>query len=1061
MAGLLSGQSKRANQIQAPDTAMRIQTSIQGRPRPLVYGQTRIAPNITLATNFTPILGPSGQPGVAGGKGGSGGGKGTQQTTWVWYYFCDIIFSFGSVPIINIPTVWNGSAVAMVNTSSCFWGNPNDTSLGNTTITSLMGAPSTGNGAGSSLVSPSGSTLYSGTYSQTSWPYMATSHPEYDLSYRGEAYLAWQTVALGQQSTIPSLNFEIVSSISWDVLTLGPDANPKDVIVDYLTNPDHGVPSFLSSYLGDLTSYRDYCRATGMLVSIAETSTRDAASFLSELVTMTNANFRWSSGKLDIVPYGDSAVTGNGVTWIPNTTPVYGFTLDDILPNQGGSGSSPIAVTRKPRSEIINHMRMEYLSRPFFYNPEVVDIIDEASVATYGMERVSDLKQAHMFCLPSAASIACALQLQRAQISAQYVFTVGRRFILLDPMDIITLTDPTLGMVGLPARITEMQENSDGTITITAEEYTGTTSAPAFGSQRTYGGVVNFNINPGPVRAPLFMEPPDALANGLEIWIGVCGQSPSVWGGADVFVSYDGVTYAQAATISGPSRMGTITGALPTVTPSLSGPTIDNANVLAVDLSQSVGTLSSGSAADLAADNLLAYVDGELVSYQNATLTSANHYNLSPLSRGAYGSTIGSHASGSRFLRLDDAVVRIPYTQDRIGATLYVKFRSFNSFGFGQTDLSTEATYQYTITGAALSGPLPNVQNVRTVFTDGFMQLWWDEISDFRTGIRYEITKGTTWATSVPVGDVAHPPFVLFGNDTYWINAYCTPLTGLTVQSVSPPSVSVSGNMLVRNLISTTDEQASDWSGTLTNLTASGSSGAKLLSCTVASGSYEIPLSHVVDIGRVDSVAINAIWASSGVPIGQNILSFTDFLNTPDIFGGTASDFITSWVEIAVATSAVTENIYAESNVYSMSNVYTTGTGSWSSWQKFVPGTYYGRYFKFRVQIRNANPSQVTGVIGGFSYSLSVAPRIDHYQNLTIAAGGTTITFQPDGAASPAAFNGGPNGASVPYYNAIWPNSAGDVLSVSSLTKSSMVVQILNGGVGVSRSGFNINVEGY
>lgn len=1066
MGGLLSGnRSSRVNQLGPPDTTLRISTALQGRPRPLLYGQGRFAPNIFLATGFYGAIGPSGMTGVAGGKGGGGGGKGGGVSiSWAWYYFCDLIFGFGAVPIINLPTIWNGQSVGMVNDFSCFYNNPNDASLSGVSINSLAGfdiSVGTANGIGSPLTSPPGTVLFPGDFAQTPWAYMEGARPEMSLAYRGEAYLAYQNMPLGQQSSIPTLNFEYVSKISFDIPGFAPDANPKDVVLDYLTDPDHGVPSFRAAWLDDLTNYRDYCRAAGLLISPTESETRAAQAFLADVAKFTNANFRWSSGKLSIIPYGEQNVTGNGTTWVAPVTPVYGFTADDFLPSESSSNGAPVAIKRQPRSQMVNHLRMEYLDRAWFYNPEVIDLYDEASIDTYGIERVSDLHQAHMFALASAARTSASLLLQRAQIASTYTWTAGRRFILLDPMDIVTLTEPTLGLVGLPVRIVEMQENSDGSITFTAEEFQGTVTAPTYGAQTTNGMIVNLNASPGAINEPIIFEPPDVISNGLDVWVGVSGQDPDRWGGADVFVSYDGVSFAFVGTVRGPARMGVLRDALPSVAPAPSGSTVDTTNPLKVDLTESRGALESGSAADLTAMNLLTYVGGELVAFQNADLVATSQYDLHPLVRGAHQSAIAAHAAGTPFLRLDDNVLQIPFTQDRIGATISIKFRSFNKWSQGQSDLASAPEFQYTITGAALSSALPNVTNLRTVFADGFMQIWWDDIEDFRTGIRYKITKGSTFNGSIPVGDVAHPPFAAFGNDTYWITAYCSPISGLVVQSESPPSISISGNMLVQNLLQTTDEKAVDWPGTLTGLTASGGPGAKILSCTTASGVYQISDSHVINVGRPANVAINAVWAATGVPAGQNVLAMSDFLGNPDIFGAAAAAFINSWVEISTAVNDPGVDVFAAADAYAMADLFRAGSSGWSAWQKFVPGTYYGQYFRLRVVVENGNPAQVTGVITGFSYTVSAPPRVDHYQDLSIAAGGTTITFRPDNAAAPAPFNGGPNGSTVPYVNASWQNQPGDQLVISGLTGAGMTVLILNGGVGVARSKFNVNVEGY
>ncbi len=126
------------------------------------------------------------------------------------------------------------------------------------------------------------------------------------------------------------------------------------------------------------------------------------------------------------------------------------------------------------------------------------------------------------------------------------------------------------------------------------------------------------------------------------------------WGGASVWLSPDNSNYVQIGKVYGPSRMGVLTAQL------VSSADPDTTHTLAVDLTESGGTLQSGSASDCDNFRTLCYVDGELISYQVATLTAANKYNLATkLHRGIFGSPNVTHNIGSVFLRLDDAVFHL------------------------------------------------------------------------------------------------------------------------------------------------------------------------------------------------------------------------------------------------------------------------------------------------------------------------------------------------------------------------------------------------------------------
>ena len=84
------------------------------------------------------------------------------------------------------------------------------------------------------------------------------------------------------------------------------------------------------------------------------------------------------------------------------------------------------------------------------------------------------------------------------------------------------------------------------------------------------------------------------------------------WGGASVWVSPDNSNYVQIGKMYGPSRMGVLTAQL------VSSADPDTTHTLGVDVTQSSGTLNSGTQSDCDNFRTLCYVDGELISYEDA-----------------------------------------------------------------------------------------------------------------------------------------------------------------------------------------------------------------------------------------------------------------------------------------------------------------------------------------------------------------------------------------------------------------------------------------------------------
>jgi hypothetical protein len=60
------------------------------------------------------------------------------------------------------------------------------------------------------------------------------------------------------------------------------------------------------------------------------------------------------------------------------------------------------------------------------------------------------------------------------------------------------------------------------------------------------------------------------------------------------------------------------------------------------------------------------------------------------------------------------------------------------------------------------------------------------------------------------------------------------------------------------------------------------------------------------------------------------------------------------------------------------------------------------------------------------------------------------------------AFNGGPNGSTVPHVQrAIVNGTNGDEVKITSLTLAGCTVHVVNAGTNVTRSGVNLLVRGY
>ncbi len=767
-----------------PDyTGLQIQTAVSALPIPIVWGMSKIAPNVIWYNNFTAV--PQSSGGGGGGKGLFHSNTGTTQ----YDYTADVIMALCEGPIDNINQIWRGQSIY--------------------TLSSL------------------GLALFSGTSTQPVWAYLAQTDPSQALRYQNTAYVAAAGYDLTTSATLDNHNFEVQGFAF--ATGIGPgyiadDADPALAVNDFLTNPQFGVGFPAASIdtttlfaSGNDASYQTYCRAAGLALSPALTDQETASSILTRWLQLTNTAAVWSGGLLRFVPYGDTPISNLSFTFNPDVTPIYDLDDDDYIVEHN---ADPLQVSRSDPYKAYNVWRLEAADRSNAYNLTTVESRDQNAIELYGM-RIAPTVTAHEICDTNVALISGQLMLQRAvYIRNTYKFRLSWDYCLLDPMDLVTVTDATLGLVKAPVRITEIEEDENGYLEVTAEEFPlGYATATLYATQTVSNNPLNRNIDPGSITGALIFEPTDELGGGLVIMAGACSTNP-LWGGCNIWLSYqeDG-NYTQIGSINGSARIGVTIADLPAVGVSPIGETIDQTNALAVNLAMSAGTLASATQADANALNTRCYVGGEIVAYETATLTAPNAYNLTYLVRGAYGTeaAIADHPAGTIFARIDSAFFSYNYDQSRIGNTVYLKFQSFNVFGGGVQSLADCSAYAYQITGAALASPLPTVQNLYTNYEGGFQKIYWDQIDDFRNGIVYEWRQGTTWDSAQFIRDYAHPPFIAQGNGTFLVKARCQPVAGLTVYSENAAEITISGNQLSLNLLATWDEKATGWTGTFQN----------------------------------------------------------------------------------------------------------------------------------------------------------------------------------------------------------------------------------------------------
>ena len=693
-----------------------------------------------------------------------------------------------------------------------------------------------------------GYTLFPGTATQAPWGYMLAAHPNRALTYAYTSYLAKANANLGGSPNVPSQSFEVIwpfsGTYSWT-----PDANPADIVVDYLTNPQQGLGLSVAQ-IGDTSFYRTYCQAVGILLSPLFNSREQVTAVIDRIAQITNSWIFWSGDKLKFVPLGDQAIANGqsftvvvnsnvppspgpytftgvptvtadggvtyfdgtpltpvggtpaqgqynyvagvwtfaaadagvpiivtytysyaGPTYTPATLPVFDFDYTNIIADPG---KPPIAVEITDPADAYNHLQITIKDRSLDYNDNILEFKDQSLIGQYGVIDAPAI-QGYEIADPQVAQTAVNLIGQRyANILNTYKWKASWAYVAAEPGDIVTLTDPNIGISKFPVRIREVSEDEKGNLSFTAENFAaGVASTVAQAGSSTSPTRIAAQNAPGNVNQPIVLEPPPGLVtlSAPAIWIFASGGAN--WGSARVWISFDGVNYTAIGIIQGPCLQGVLTAPLP----SHADP--DLVDTLSLDLSESLGVMPTDAThADADADRSLAYIvpqytttipnAGELLAYGAVAVTGTYTDNLTYLRRGQIGTAIGAHANGDFFYRIDQAapgLFQYQLPQGYVGGPISLKFTSINTFGNQEQDLSTVTAYTYTPTGVAFAIAPPTGVALAASTTsqpDGTvvqsMTLSWIASVGPSLGgydIQFSTDGGTTWPINASAGATA------------------------------------------------------------------------------------------------------------------------------------------------------------------------------------------------------------------------------------------------------------------------------------------------------------------
>jgi hypothetical protein len=455
------------------------QSSERGKPLPLAYGTVRVGPNILerydsvlavgntlpawtrdtdyLLSNSVISYGKTYQCVVEGhsalvgriGEGPSGTGDDIVDGTVHWKYiapgfYTAMVLGFCEGEAFGVLKAWQDSQ-AFAN-------------------------------FGQLVVVSSHSELFLGTpagVTRPSWFWTPLADPLPD--FYSNTVILFINGTSGADASVPNISLEI-QAVFADATHV--DVSPADIAIDMLTHPRRGVfwlaarVDSISTGSADPASWRNYCTAFGLNLSWVIDTQTDVLTLLGILLDATNSDALQTNRPdglgfmLKFVPRGDEALTAHGVTFTPVTTATT-IGPDDLI--------EPVQVQLSPAIDRYNSCPIEYVERAGDYVRTVVDDPDMADVELRGLRRATP------FALPQVIAPESAIMLSRIRaqrslnVTRTFTLKLPDRFLLLEPTDLLTVSDPVFGLVNVPMRITAVGEDQgeDGSVTITAEDWPG------------------------------------------------------------------------------------------------------------------------------------------------------------------------------------------------------------------------------------------------------------------------------------------------------------------------------------------------------------------------------------------------------------------------------------------------------------------------------------------------------------------------------------------------------------------------------------------------------------
>lgn len=328
-----------------------------------------------------------------------------------------------------------------------------------------------------------------------------------------------------------------------------------------------------------------------------------------------------------------------------------------------------------------------------------------------------------------------------------------------------------------------------------------------------------------------------------------------------------------------------------------------------------------------------------------------------------------------------------------------------------------------------------DVTNVRASATAyGGLILSWDAVADVdlkHYKIRFTADTAGTWESAVDVTDVAATSLTLPAalDGLYLVKAVDT---GLRESETVASVITTIPSLANYNAIETADDGPT-WPGSRTGTYSYGGQlylamaglmdDAPIFDDIINMETYGgarpegfYQMDQQVDLGTVQTARCAAVVDYLAVNLAANIDDVEDW------------DAIVDFDGEAVAGVGVQPQISLSQNGV-----------DFGDWQPFIAGDYTARVFRFRLRLTSSVSTNIP-VVNSLAVTVDMPDRVERGQNVSIAAGGTAITFAKEFMVPPI------------VRTTIQGATSGDTEKITAISTTGFTIQVLNAGSGAART---------